>query len=51
MDDDRIEDAFEYFKEAESDDINDALKELGENDYTEEEIRLIRIKFISEMGN
>ncbi len=51
MDEDRIEDAFEYFKEAESDDVNDALKELGENEYSEEEIRLIRIKFISEMGN
>ena len=43
---------FEYFKdEAESDDVETALRELGENDYTEEEIRLVRIKFLSEMGN
>ena len=51
MDQDRIDEVFEYFKEAESEDVDDAMKELGENDYTEEEIRLVRIKFISEMGN
>ncbi len=50
MDDDRQEDIFEYFKESDSDDINDAIKELG-NDYSEEEIRLVRIKFLSELGN
>lgn len=50
MDEDRIEDIYEYFKESESDSIDDALDELGE-DYSEEEIRLVRIKFISEMGN
>jgi ATP-dependent DNA helicase RecQ len=52
MDEDRIEEVFSYFKdEAESDNIHTALKELGEDDYTEDEIRLIRIKFLSEMGN
>ncbi len=52
IDEDRIEEIFSYFKdEAESDDIEIALKELGENDFTEEEIRLVRIKFLSEMGN
>ena len=52
MDDDKISDIFSYFKEeAETDDVATALKELGENDYTEEEIRLVRIKFLSEMGN
>ncbi len=52
MDEERIEDIFSYFKdEAESDNIETALKELGENDFTEEEIRLVRIKFLSEMGN
>ena len=52
MDEDRIEEVFDYFKEdAESDNIEAALSELGENDYTEEEIRLVRIKFLSEMGN
>ncbi|MDE6154570.1 MAG: DNA helicase RecQ [Muribaculaceae bacterium] len=50
MDDDRQEDIFEYFKESDSDDINEAVKELG-NDYPEEEIRLVRIKFLSELGN
>jgi len=47
----RQDEIFEYFKYAESDDIDDALNELGANEYTEEEIRLMRIKFISEMGN
>ena len=51
MDQERIDEVFDYFKEAESEDVEDALKELGENDYSEEEIRLVRIKFISEMGN
>jgi ATP-dependent DNA helicase RecQ len=51
MDDDHIQDVFDYFKEAETDKIIDALHELGEADFTEEEIRLVRIKFLSEMGN
>ncbi len=50
MDEDHIEDIFEYFKEAESDSLNEAIQELG-MDYKEEEIRLVRIKFLSEMGN
>lgn len=50
MDEDRQEDIFEYFKESESDDLEMAVEELG-GDYTEDEIRLIRIKFLSEMGN
>ncbi len=50
IDDDHQEDIFEYFKESESDDLSDAIKELG-NDYSEDEIRLIRIKFLSELGN
>ena len=50
MDEDPIEDIFDYFKEAESDNLEDAIQELG-RDYTEEEIRLVRIKFLSEMGN
>ncbi len=52
MDEERIDEVFSYFKdEAESDDVQSALDELGENDFTEEEIRLVRIKFLSEMGN
>ncbi|MCT4614793.1 MAG: DNA helicase RecQ [Marinifilaceae bacterium] len=50
VDEDRLEDALEYFKEAETDDIEEALDELGEEDYTEEEIRLIRIMFHSNFG-
>ena len=50
IDNDIEEDIFEYFKESESDDIETAMQELGD-DYTEEEIRLVRIKFLSEMGN
>jgi ATP-dependent DNA helicase RecQ len=45
------EEIFDYFREAESDSIEDALKELGENEYTEDEIRLMRIRFMSELGN
>ena len=41
----------EYFKETETDDVDAALKELGENDYSEEEIRVMRIKFLSDFGN
>ncbi|MCF8226649.1 MAG: DNA helicase RecQ [Bacteroidales bacterium] len=51
MDEDKIEDVYEYFREAESESIQDALNELGEGDYSEEEIRLVRIKFLSELGN
>ena len=50
IDDDHQEDIFEYFKEADSDSLEDAIQELG-TDYPEEEIRLMRIKFLSEMGN
>ncbi|MCK9421764.1 MAG: DNA helicase RecQ [Bacteroidales bacterium] len=45
------EEIFEYFRKAESDSIIEALKELGEDEFTEEEIRLMRIKFMSELGN
>ena len=50
VDEDHMLDIYEYFKESETDDLEAAFEELGE-DYTEEEIRLVRIKFISEMGN
>ena len=45
------EEIFEYFHEADSDSVEDALAALGEDEYTEEEIRLMRIKFMSEVGN
>ena len=51
MDEDKIEDIYLYFKEdAESDSLDAAIEELGA-DYTEEEIRLVRIKFMCEQGN
>ena len=50
MDDDHIDDIYEYFKESETDDLDTAMDELGE-DYSEDEVRLVRIKFLSEMAN
>ncbi len=51
VDDDKVEDVYEYFKtEASTDSLKEAVDELG-RDYTEEEIRLVRIKFLSEIGN
>jgi ATP-dependent DNA helicase RecQ len=50
MDEDHMLDIYEYFKESTTDKIDDAMDELGD-DYTEDEIRLVRIKFISEMAN
>lgn len=45
------EDIYEYFREAESDSVEEALSILGESEYSEEEIRLMRIKFMSDYGN
>lgn len=50
MDDDRVDDIYDYFTNSETDDLDKAMEELG-GDYTEDEIRLVRIKFISEMAN
>ena len=50
MDEDHMLDIYEYFKESTTDKLDDAMDELGD-DYTEDEIRLVRIKFISEMAN
>lgn len=50
LDEEHQEDIFEYFREAESDSIDEALEEF-EDEYSEEEIRLMRIKFMSELGN
>lgn len=49
LDEDLQNDIFDYFKESESGDLNDAFKEFGD-ECTEEEIRLMRIKFLAEMG-
>ena len=45
------EDITDYFSEAETDSVEHALEELGESEYSEEEVRLMRIKFLSEVGN
>lgn len=50
MDEDHLLDIYDYFKESETDNLAVAMDELGD-DYTEEEVRLVRIKFISEMAN
>ena len=49
MDEDHMLDIYDYFKESTTDKIDDALDELGD-EFTEEEVRLVRIKFISEIG-
>ena len=49
MDEDQIDDIYEYFRESDTDDIDDAMDELG--DYEERDIRLVRIKFLSEQAN
>ena len=46
-----LEEIEDYFRKAESDNVEDAMKALGENEYDEEEVRLVRIKFLSEFGN
>jgi ATP-dependent DNA helicase RecQ len=51
MDHDRQDDLYDYFLNAESDSITDALSELEDDDYSEEELRLMRIKFMSEYAN
>jgi len=51
MDDEKLEEIFEYFREAETESIDKALEELGEEYFSEEEIRLVRIKFFSELAN
>jgi ATP-dependent DNA helicase RecQ len=51
MEDEKQQEVLDYFKESNSDSIQEALKELGEDEYTEEEIRLMRIRFMSEFGN
>ena len=50
MDEDHIDDIYDYFAESDTDSLEAAIDELGE-DYSEDEIRLIRIKFISDMAN
>jgi len=52
MEKDHQQDIYDYFmEEAENESVENALQELGEDNYTEEEVRLMRIKFMSELGN
>lgn len=50
MDEDHMLDIYDYFKESTTDSLESAMDELGD-EFTEEEIRLVRIKFLSEMAN
>ena len=50
MDEDHVDDIYDYFMESETDSLDDAIEELG-GDYSVEEIRLVRIKFLSEQAN
>ncbi len=51
IDEDHQKDIFEYFRHAVNDSVEEALKNLGENEYEEEEVRLMRIKILSEIAN
>lgn len=51
IEEDRQEEVYDYFRATETDSIDNALAELGTDDYTREEIQLMRIKFLSELGN
>ena len=51
IDQDRQDEVYDYFKSADNDAIETALNELGEEDYSYEDIQLMRIKFMSELGN
>ncbi len=51
LDEEHQEEIFNYFREAETDSVEEALKELGEDEYSEDDIRLMRVKFMSDMGN
>lgn len=50
MDEEHVDDIFQYFMESETDNMHNALEELG-SEYTEDEVRLVRIKFTSELAN
>jgi ATP-dependent DNA helicase RecQ len=53
MDDYHMQDIYDYFREADNNDIDEALDEFAdeEDEYTEEEIKLVRIKFLAENGH
>ncbi len=51
MEKEHVDDVFEYFRETDNESITDAIAELEEDDYSEDEVRMVRIKFLSELGN
>lgn len=51
IEEDKQDEVYDYLRSSENDSIDEALRELGENDYSREEIQLMRIKFMSELGN
>ncbi|WP_420147592.1 HRDC domain-containing protein, partial [Spirosoma sp.] len=51
MDEDRQDEIYDYFMQAESDNIAVAMREFGGDDFTEQDLRLMRIKFLSEVAN
>ena len=51
VDEDHREEIYDYFLEAENDSVQEALEELGDDEYTETEIRLVRIQFLSNEAN
>ena len=51
LDPDELQEIYDYFKNADNDNIKEAMKELGEDFYDELHVRLVRIKFHSELGN
>jgi ATP-dependent DNA helicase RecQ len=53
LDEDIVDEIYDYFREADNNDIDEALDEFAdeEDEYTEEEIKLVRIKFLAENGH
>ncbi len=51
VDEEKQKEVYDYLKDAQTDSLEAALKDLGEDDYSEDEVRLMRLKFISEFGN
>jgi ATP-dependent DNA helicase RecQ len=51
VDEDKQDDIYDYLRKSEEDSVTKTLKDLGEDTYSEEEVRLVRIKFLSEFGN
>ena len=51
MDPDHRDEIYDYFLDADNDSVEEALQELGEDEYSENEIRLVRIQFLSNEGN